>query len=178
MKSDVLVQMAVVFAVAAVASFGGIAAIIPEIHRQTVEVHHWIDDGAFASAFALSQIAPGPNILLSSMVGWRVAGLSGLVIATLATIGPTALIAYLVARAETRLQRARWYGLMRKGLPPIVVGLIFASGLITARAAIHDWLGVALAAAVALTVAFVRVNPLAPLAAAVVIGVAASHWAG
>ena len=112
------------------------------------------------------------------MVGWRVSGLSGLVVATLATIVPTALIAYMVARADTRLARARWYGLMRKCLPPIVVGLIFASGLITARASIHDWLGVALAAAVALTVAFVRINPLAPLAVAVVIGVAAAHWGG
>lgn len=78
-----LVTMAIAFATAAVVSIGGIAAMIPEIHRQAVDVYHWMDDGQFATTFAISQIAPGPNILLMSLVGYRAQGLAGLAVSTL-----------------------------------------------------------------------------------------------
>ena len=126
MNRDVLVTMVITFASTALVSVGGIAAMIPEIHRQAVDIYGWMDDAQFATAFAISQIAPGPNILLMSLVGWRVAGLAGLIVATLATVVPTSLIAFAAHRAEVRLLHARWYAVTRRSLPPIVVGLIAA----------------------------------------------------
>lgn len=54
--------MAITFATTVLVSVGGIATMIPEIHRQATEVYGWMDDAQFATAFALAQIAPGPII--------------------------------------------------------------------------------------------------------------------
>ena len=85
MNWDVVLLMAHNFAKIAIVSVGGISVMIPEIHRQVVEVDAWMTNAQFASAFALSQVAPGPNILLMSLVGWRVAGFAGMAVATAAT---------------------------------------------------------------------------------------------
>ena len=175
MKSDVLLTLATTFSVTALVSVGGIAAMIPEIHRQSVEIYGWMNDAQFATTFAISQIAPGPNILLMSLVGWRVAGFAGLAVTTLATVLPTSFVALLAHRAEARLSKADWYAVTRRSFPPIVVGLIVASALVTARAAITNVLGVVIAIAVALHVSFTRSNPLIPLSLAVVVGIIAGR---
>ena len=49
MNQNVLVTMALTFATTALVSVGGIAAMIPEIHRQVVGVYGWMDDAQFAT---------------------------------------------------------------------------------------------------------------------------------
>jgi len=175
MNRDLLVTMAITFATTAAVSVGGISAMIPEIHRQAVDLYGWMDDAEFATTFAISQIAPGPNILLMSLIGWRIAGFAGLVVATFATIVPTSLIALVAGRAEVRLLHARWYAALRRSLPPIVVGLILASALVTAKAAITAPTGVLIALGVALFVALTRTNPLIPLSVAILCGIVAGR---
>lgn len=171
MSDNVLVNMAVTFATTALVSVGGIATMIPEIHRQATEVYGWMNDAQFATAFAIAQIAPGPNILLMSLVGWRVAGFAGLMVATLSTVVPTSLVALAAHRMEARLRHANWYAIARRSLPPIIVGLVLASAVVTAKAAITEYLGVALAIGVALHVTLTKTNPLVPLFAAIAIGI-------
>lgn len=175
MKADLLGSMALAFFTTAIFSVGGISAMIPEIHRQVVETHGWLGNDSFASAFALSQIAPGPNILLMTMLGWRIAGWSGLAVATLATILPTSALSLIAGRAENRISHARWYALTKQSFPPLVVGLICASALVTAQAAVDQWLGYVLVGGVAVFVATSRRNPLVPLSVATVIGVIAAR---
>ncbi|HWG06966.1 MAG TPA: chromate transporter [Beijerinckiaceae bacterium] len=175
MKAGVLITMAVTFATTAIVSVGGIQAMIPEIHRQAVDVYGWMDDAEFATTFAISQIAPGPNILIMSLMGWRIAGFAGLVVATLATVGPTCLVALFAHRAEKRLLHAHWYAVSRRSLPPIIVGLIVASALVTAQAAITAPFGIVIAFGVALYIAFTKTNPLIPLFVAIVCGIVAGR---
>jgi chromate transporter len=175
MKADLLFAMGLTFFTTAIFSVGGISAMIPEIHRQVVEVHGWLGNDSFASAFALSQIAPGPNILLMTILGWRIAGWSGLAVATLATIIPTSALSLVAGRAENRISHARWYSLMKRSFPPLVVGLICASALVTAQAAIDRWFGYVLMLGVALFVAFSRKNPLVPLSVATLAGIIAGR---
>jgi chromate transporter len=49
----------------------------------------------FATLFAIAQAAPGPNILIVSLIGWQVAGLAGFLAATVAINAPHCLIASL-----------------------------------------------------------------------------------
>ena len=73
---DTLSALAVQFAMLSLLAFGGANAVIPEIHRQAVEVNHWMTDQDFVSLFAISQTAPGPNVMISTLVGWKAAGLA------------------------------------------------------------------------------------------------------
>ncbi len=73
------------FALLALVAFGGATALLPEMHRVVVENHHWLDDATFTHLYAIAQAAPGPNVLVVTLIGWKVAGLAGALAATLAS---------------------------------------------------------------------------------------------
>jgi len=51
-------------------SIGGGNAVLPEMHLQTVKGHHWMTDSQFADIFSISQTAPGPSILIVTLIGY------------------------------------------------------------------------------------------------------------
>ena len=65
------------FALLSFVAFGGATALLPEMHRVVVENHHWLDDTTFTHLYAIAQAAPGPNVLVVTLIGWKVAGLAG-----------------------------------------------------------------------------------------------------
>ena len=42
------------------------------MHLQTVKGHHWMTNSQFADIFSISQTAPGPSILIVTLVGYGV----------------------------------------------------------------------------------------------------------
>jgi chromate transporter len=153
-------QIAGTFASLSLVAVGGANAVIPEIHRQVVEVHGWMSDMAFANLFAIAQAAPGPNVLVVSLIGWKVAGWAGLAVATAAMILPASLLAFAAGRLLTRFAGASWVQNVQSGLIPVAVGLILASGVVMGRAADHGPLTIAITAGTALFVFLSDHNPL------------------
>jgi chromate transporter len=172
---SILVQLALTFAGVAFFSIGGASALIPEFYRQVVAVRGWMGDVDFAHMVALAQVAPGPNMLIVSLIGWRVAGVPGLLVSTAAIVGPPSLIAFFVGRALDRLKGAAWLAAAKAGLAPVVVGLMMASGLVTAQAANASILPWLITAGSALFMYLARRNPLWVIAGGAVLGVAASR---
>lgn len=172
MTRGVLGQLAVTFASLSLVSIGGANALLPEIHRQIVEVRGWMTDTTFADLFALSQVAPGPNILLVSLIGWRMAGLAGLMVATLSVMLPSSLLALAAGRVMSRWSEQPLVRIVKAGLVPIALGLMLGSGAVTARATDHDLIAVALSGATAAFVICTRRNPLWVIAVSAVVGAA------
>ena len=170
-----LLLLAISFATTAMVSFGGILVMIPEIHRISVDVYGWASDAEFASAFAVSQMAPGPNIMLMSLIGWRGFGILGLLVATFAVILPPGIFAIIAGRMEVRFASSAFFKLVRISLPPIVIGLMMASALITAKIAVDGVIGIFIAAGVAVFVALTKQNPLIPIVLSLVVGVIAGR---
>ena len=92
------------FALMSLFAVGGANAAIPEMHRIAVDVQHWLTDKQFADVYAISQLSPGPNVLIVTLIGYSVAGIAGALAATLAMCVPTAVLAYYVSRLLTRSQ--------------------------------------------------------------------------
>ena len=90
--SDTLVALAVQFTSLSLVAFGGANAVIPEMHRQAVDVNHWMTNQDFAALFAIAQAAPGPNFLVTTLIGWKAAGLAGALVATAAMCGPSCVL--------------------------------------------------------------------------------------
>jgi chromate transporter len=170
----VLTQIAMTCATLSVVSIGGANAALPEIHRQAVDILAWMNDETFARLFAIAQIAPGPNILLVSLIGWRVAGLAGLLVATFAILAPSSLMAFGVGRAVAHWKNAAWVQIAKSALAPIGVGLILASGIVAARAADQTLLAYAVTAASAAFIVLSGRNPLWALTAGAVVGLIAT----
>lgn len=139
---------------------GGAAAAIPEMHRIAVDLHHWMTDKQFADAFAISQLSPGPNVLIVTLIGYAVAGIPGALAATLAMCLPTALLAYVVSRLLNRSTRSRWPAIIQAALVPLSIGLMAASALILAESADRTIVAVLLTGFVAVLASTTRVNPL------------------
>jgi chromate transporter len=158
------------FALLSLFAVGGANAAIPEIHRVAVEVMHWMDDRQFADMFAMSQASPGPNVIIVTLIGYHVAGLAGAAVATLAMIGPTCALAFLVERVWGRYKEARWRRALQAGLVPVSLGLISASAFVLARAADHTVMAGLITAATAAVAFATRINPLWLFAAGGVLG--------
>lgn len=177
MKTDILLRMAIDFSIMSLIAIGGANAIAPEMHRQLVDVLRWMNDSEFANLFALGQVAPGPNIMVLSLVGWKMAGVAGLVVATLAALVPTCALAWITGRFVARYGRADWFDSVKAGLTPIAIGLVLSSSLVMARAADHDALGFIATAATAAIVIFTSINPIFALGAfAAAAALAATLW--
>ena len=119
---------------------GGANAAIPEMHRVAVDVQHWMTDKQFADVFAISQMSPGPNVLIVTLIGYAVAGVAGALVATLAMCVPTAVLAYYVSRLLTRSSQSRWPAIIQAALVPLSIGLMGASGLILALTSDRTWM--------------------------------------
>jgi chromate transporter len=170
--ADTLAALAVQFVGLSLVAFGGANAVIPEIHRQSVDIHHWMTDQDFAALFAIAQAAPGPNFLVTTLVGWKAAGLAGALVATAAMCGPSCVLTYWVAKVGDRYRETEWRIAVGAGLAPVTVGFVFSSAFVLVRAADADWRLALVTAASAGFAFFTRFNPLWCLAAAAVLGVA------
>ena len=151
---------------------GGANAAIPEMHRIAVELNHWMTDRQFADIYAISQLSPGPNVLIVTLIGYAVAGFGGALIATLAMCVPTAALAYYVSRWLRRSTTSRWPSIIQTALVPLSIGLMAASALIVAQTADRNWTAVVLTLAVAAAAYATRVNPLWLLLAGGLLGFA------
>lgn len=175
MKADgeLLLAITLQFALLSLLAIGGANAVVPEIHRQTVELRHWLSDRQFSELYALSQAAPGPNVMIAALIGQFVAGPLGAILAMAAMCGPTALLACAAARLSERYRETRWRRAIEAGLVPVTVGLFAAAALTIARAADQSWLAVALTAVSFALTYWTRASPLLTLAAAAVVGLVA-----
>jgi chromate transporter len=166
----VLAELALQFLLLSLLSIGGANAIIPEIQRRAVDVEHWMTSADFVQMFALSQAAPGPNVLIVSLVGWKAAGIAGAVVAMAAMCVPSSLLTYQVARVWDRFRHAPLRLAIQRALAPITIGLIVSSGYVLTRTIDHDWRAFAVTGVtLALTLA-TRLHPLWMLAAAAALG--------
>lgn len=151
---------------------GGVVSTLPEMQRQVVEVHGWMSAREFAALFALAQAAPGPNMLVATVVGWRVAGFNGALAATLGMIGPSSVLTWFVSRAWHRFRDRPWRRAVQAALVPVTVGLVVAGAGLIAMSTVH---GVGTAGVLAVSVACVlgtRTHPLLLLAAGAALGAA------
>lgn len=165
MERGILTQLALLFGGLSLIAVGGANAIVPEVHRQTVEMLAWMNDATFARLFAIAQTAPGPNVMLASIIGWHVAGLSGLLVATVAILLPSSLLAFAASRGLRRYAERSSVKIVTVALVPIALGLMLASGTVAAQAADAGLLGLAITATTLLATYYTKLNPLLPMAA-------------
>jgi chromate transporter len=168
---DVLWEIAWRFGSLSLLAIGGINALLPEIHRVAVDVEGWMTSAEFADLFALAQLAPGPNAMVISLLGWKVAGIAGAFVATIAACGPSSLLCFFAVRGLERMRNGKMRAVLQRALAPVAIGLVLASGYTLARAADRSLGALLLTVVATAAIAFTRVNPVWILAAAAAAGV-------
>ena len=167
----ILLELALWFGMLSVISVGGMPAVMPELQRIVVDAKAWLSPGEFLQAFAVGQAAPGPNILIASLIGWKVAGIPGALTALAAICGPAAVIAWYVSELWERFKDSPLRRAIQRAIAPVVVALILSSGYIIATPGAPDWrLWLIAGASAAGTFAAAKLNPLWLLAGGGVLG--------
>jgi chromate transporter len=165
-----LAQLAAVYAQLSLLAFGGANAVIPEMQRQVVDVHHWMSAPEFAALYALAQAAPGPNMMVVSLVGWRVGGFWGALVTTGAVAAPSSVLTLLVSGAWYRFKDAKWRKAVQAGLQPVTAGLIMASAALLIQSTTVDWTAAAVTVVTAGLFIFTKLHPRLILGAAAAAG--------
>lgn len=145
-----LLTLFAVFAPLSLLSFGGSNSVIADIAHQSVAVQHWTSAREFADLFALSRAAPGPGSMLAALIGWKLAGLTGALVATVSFYGPAALLVYIAAKIWGRWRGSAWHQAVERGMAPIAAGLFLSGGIAVLRvspAGLAAWIAAGAAAA-------------------------------
>jgi chromate transporter len=169
----ILLQLAIMFGIYSLLSFGGGNAVIPDMRRVVVDVDHWMTARQFLDCFAISRALPGPGSMLVALIGQKAAGVPGALVAFVTMFGPPCLIIYVVSRGWHRAAQAAWRAIVEQALAPVAVGLTFASGLSLMRGTEDGWLPWCITIATTAAFAFTDVNPLALLGIGAVAALAA-----
>ncbi|QRX81358.1 chromate transporter [Glaciimonas sp. PAMC28666] len=166
----VLLSLAAIFSELSLLAFGGGNTILPEMQRQVVHIHHWMSAQEFSAMFALAQAAPGPNMMVVTLVGWHVAGWPGVLVTSLAKFGPSSILTGITLHFWRRFKDEPWRGTVQAGLVPVTVGLVAASASLITEASVHEWILGAITLGCVVGTLKSRLHPLWFLAAGALVG--------
>lgn len=152
-------------------SIGGAITVAPDMHRWMVTEQHLLTDPQFASAIAIAQAAPGPNVLFVPLLGFQAAGLAGAAATLVGILLPSATLALLATRWGQARQDWRAVRAFKIGMAPITLALIAATGWLLA-APWGEWPSLALTAVAALAVWRTRIHLLWLIGAGALLGMA------
>lgn len=141
-------------------SIGGGASILAPLQHEVVEVYRWIGAREYIDIFALSRAAPGPGSIIVTMVGWKVAGWPGAVVASMGIFFPSAFLCYAAVKVWNRYRGTEIHTVLEKGLAPIGLGMLSAGGVSVLITSDTGWLGLALAIACTAFMMWKSIYPL------------------
>ena len=138
MDLSLLTQIGVFFAKAGAFVFGSGLAIVPFLYGGVVTEHHWLNDKQFVDAVAVAMITPGPVVITVGFIGYLVAGVSGAIVAALATFIPCYLFTIIPAPYFKKYGKVPGVIALVDGITAAAIGAITGSVIVIAKRSIID----------------------------------------
>ena len=149
MRDNIYLTIIAVFAPFSLVAIGGAPSIFAPLQKETVDTLHWLTGREFVEMFAVAKFAPGPGAMISTLIGYKVAGWLGALVSTLALFLPSSVLCMGVATVWNQHRGKPWHRAIQQGLSPIAAGLMLAGVLAIFRLAQAGPLSWAVAVAVA-----------------------------
>ncbi len=106
-------------------TFGGGYVIVTFMKRKFVDELHWLEEKEMLDMTALAQSTPGAIAVNAAiLVGWRVAGFPGMVVAVLGSILPPMVILTLISFIYQAFAANPYVALVLKGMQAGVAAVI------------------------------------------------------
>jgi chromate transporter len=120
-------------------AFGGGFNSIPLIHHEIVDIHKWLTLNEFSDGIALGQITPGPVLITATFIGYKVYGLAGAVLSTIAIFTPSIILIFLLYNVHTRLTRLPLVNVIIKGILAGFIGLLVSTTINFGIRSLDSW---------------------------------------
>jgi chromate transporter len=160
MRDNDFISLILIMGSLSLIAVGGAPSVLAPMQREAVDVHHWLTAREFVEMFAITKFAPGPGAMTSTLIGYKVAGWMGAVVATLAFFVPSSIVCLAVSRVWTKHRGRPWRLAVEEGLAPIAAGLMLSGGVVIFRMSDAGPLAWTAAGAVALVLSrWTKVHP-------------------
>lgn len=125
----ILIDLLFTFMKIGLFSFGGGYGMLPLMEREVLE-HGWMSSEQFVDFVAVSESTPGPiAINMATFIGSAQGGFLGAMFATLGVIIPSVIIILLIVAVFKGFLQSKIVSSALKGVKPVIVGLIFTTGV-------------------------------------------------
>lgn len=127
LANPILLQIVAVFSGISLSLFGGGYVMVPIMQALFVNELSWLTNQEFIDSIAFSQLTPGPILVGAFFVGYKLAGIAGAILATLAIFTPSAILMIIAAKIVKENANSPFLKNVLAGIKPVVVGMILAS---------------------------------------------------
>ncbi|MHC0039504.1 chromate transporter [Pseudoneobacillus sp. C159] len=105
--------------------YGGGPSSIPLVHKEVVKKYNWMNEDEFSDVLALGNTLPGPIATkMAGYIGYRVAGVFGMINAVCATIVPTIVLMIVLLTFLSSFKDQPWVKGMTKAVVPVVAVML------------------------------------------------------
>ena len=168
--------LALLFSSLSLSAFGGGKVVLPSMHQAAVGEYQWMTDQQFVDLFSISMAAPGPSMMVVSLIGLKAClhygvfmAILGALIATVSMFVPSSILVFFAGKFWDSWEESPWRHSIQQAIMPISTGLILAATVIIAKTSIHT-VPTAIMGIVALgLMLFTKINPVLMMAVAGVI---------
>ncbi|NMB19335.1 MAG: chromate transporter [Firmicutes bacterium] len=142
-------------------TFGGGYAMLPLIEREVIDKKGWTDKEEILSIYALAQSVPGVIAVNTSIIlGNRLAGVRGAVVAAAGVMAPSLLVIMAIASYFDYIMKSVYVLQAFSGIRAAVVGLVAAAAVRIALASLKDKPAYAIALTAFVLSAFTEIHAI------------------
>ena len=172
-------ELFLAFARVGVMTFGGGYAMIPILEREIIDKHHWATSEELMDYYAVGQCTPGViSVNTATFIGYKYAGVSGGIIATLGVVFPSLVIITVIAGILTSFADVPAVKSAFAGIRVCVCVLIFNAVVKLWKKAVVDKATLAIFLAVFLLSVFLDVSPVVFVVLSAAAGIALTRMGG
>jgi chromate transporter len=133
---------------------------LPLIQNEVLDTHHWLTPSQFADGIALGQITPGPVLIMSAFVGYKIGGFGAAALMTFAMFSPSFAMTLIFTEVFSKLKNLRVIKGALNGVLASFVGLLAVVVLQLAKTGITGPASLALAAGAFIGVHYLKLDIL------------------
>lgn len=156
-------------------TFGGGSMMIALIQDQVVQQWHWLTPQEFLDGLALGQCTPGPVLVVTAYIGYKMAGLAGAGVAALASFVPSFILMLAILPMFDRVRTLGWVAAAMRGVGPAVSGMFAVTLARMAPPALPDLWALALLVATVIALVVWRMGAVKLMLAGAMVGVLRSR---
>ena len=156
---SVIIQLALTFGFLSLMAVGGGTAVLPEMQTllaQQFDINHT----QFVHIYSIGQVAPGPNMLMVLIIGFKIAGILGAGAVLLAFFVPSSVLCFYMGRIWNHFSNNPWRRAVQNALEPISIGLMASGVYAVAKASIVNPTTLVLALVALYLILRTKLNPV------------------
>ncbi len=146
-NTALLLKLFTTFAGMSLFLFGGGYVFIPLMQNTVVESTGWLTRQEFVDAIAMSQIMPGPIVLSTVFIGYKLAGVLGALAATIGIFLPPGILMIAGTHVLNRIKQSALIKAVLRGIRPAIIGMIASAVVTVGMTAQHHWVSLLILAA-------------------------------